>query len=418
MSWVPAASPMISAPVASCSTDMWWRACPGVAIISRDSSSLTATRKPSGATTIRSAGVAVEAPVQGRSRSVDLVGGRHQPRRLGEVPGAALVDDDLGARECGRERAVPPQWSRWMCVKHDPGQIVRPDPELVQLPDQQRRRGFRPRVDDGRPRAVDQIRAGDAAAPPEHGVDQLNSGGDLGHRRLARIALGVWVHMMTDGYGPGKQPAALPPRWSTTVTGSVWESGRAAAAGIRALGARVAGGLRCVGVPTSRASDALGREVGIRIARMRGPVDIALDGADVVTPEGLAIKGGGGALVRERIVDGSAGRFVVLVDGPKVSPSLDAWGALPVAAVPFAADYVALALADLSPTRRPGRSDDGLAIIDLRIPAGADWERVDARARALNGVVDTGLVRVVPADVLVGAPDGTVRTLPEFVGSG
>jgi ribose 5-phosphate isomerase A len=195
-------------------------------------------------------------------------------------------------------------------------------------------------------------------------------------------------------------------------------TGRAAAAGIRALGARVAGGLRCVGVPTSRASDALGREVGIRIARMRGPVDIALDGADVVTPAGLAVKGGGGALVRERIVDGSAGRFMVLVDGPKVSASLDAWGVLPVAAVPFAADYVALALADLSPARRPGRSDDGLAIIDLKIPAGADWERLDARVRALAGVVDTGLVRVVPEDVLVGAPDGTVSTLPEFVGSG
>jgi len=192
-------------------------------------------------------------------------------------------------------------------------------------------------------------------------------------------------------------------------------TGRAAAAGIRALGVRVAGGLRCVGVPTSRASAALGREVGIPIARMRVPVAIALDGADLVTPDGLAIKGGGGALVRERIVDGSAGRFVVLVDAPKVATSLDAWGVLPVAAVPFAAEYVALALAELSPARRPGRSDDGLAIIDLRIPAGADWVDVDAHVRRVAGIVDTGLVRVIPDDVLVGAPDGAVRTLPEFL---
>ena len=192
-------------------------------------------------------------------------------------------------------------------------------------------------------------------------------------------------------------------------------TGRAAAAGIRALGVRVAGGLRCVGVPTSRASAALGREVGIPIARMRVPVAIALDGADLVTPEGLAIKGGGGALVRERIVDGSAGRFVVLVDAPKVATSLDAWGVLPVAAVPFAAEYVALALAELSPARRPGRSDDGLAIIDLTIPAGADWEVLDARIRGVAGIVDTGLVRVVPDDVLVGTPPSGVRTLPEFL---
>jgi ribose 5-phosphate isomerase A len=190
-------------------------------------------------------------------------------------------------------------------------------------------------------------------------------------------------------------------------------TGRAAAAGIRALGVRVAAGLRCVGVPTSRASTALGRELGIPIARMRGPVDIAFDGADLVTPDGLTIKGAGGALVRERIVDGSAGRFLVLVDGPKVAASLDVWGVLPLAAVPFAAEHVALALADLSPTRRPGRSDDGLAIIDLKIPAGADWERIDARIRGVAGVVDTGLFRVAPGDVLVGAPDGTVRTLTE-----
>jgi ribose 5-phosphate isomerase A len=195
-------------------------------------------------------------------------------------------------------------------------------------------------------------------------------------------------------------------------------TGRAAAAGIRALGARVADGLRCVGVPTSRASHALGRELGIPLARMRGPVDIAFDGADLVTPVGLTVKGAGGALVRERIVDGSAARFLVLVDAPKIGMSLDSWGVLPVATVPFAAEHVALALSDLSPTRRPGRSDDGLAIIDLTVPAGADWERLDARIRAVAGIVDTGLFRVEPWDVLVGAPDGSVRTLSEFLPAG
>ena len=88
---------------------------------------------------------------------------------------------------------------------------------------------------------------------------------------------------------------------------------------------------------------------------------------------------------------------------------------LPIAVVPFAAEHVALALADLSPVRRPGRSDDGLAIIDLTIPAGADWEERRRPYPPDRGIVDTGLVRVVPDDVLVGAPDGTVRTLPEFL---
>ncbi len=190
-------------------------------------------------------------------------------------------------------------------------------------------------------------------------------------------------------------------------------TGRAAAAGIRALGRRVADGLQCVGVPTSRASHSLARELGIPLARMRGPVDIAFDGADLVIPSGLTIKGAGGALVRERIVDGSAGRFLVLVDAPKIAATLDAWGVLPIAVVPFAVQHVAVALADLAPVRRPGRSDDDLAIIDLTVPAGTDWEDLDARARAVHGVVDTGLFRVRPDDVFIGAPDGSVRTLAE-----
>jgi ribose 5-phosphate isomerase A len=191
-------------------------------------------------------------------------------------------------------------------------------------------------------------------------------------------------------------------------------TGRAAAAGIRALADRVADGLRCVGVPTSKASRALGRELGLRVAGMREPVDIAFDGADLVTPGGLIIKGAGGAIVRERVVDASAGRFLVLVDAPKVADSLDAWGILPIAVIPFAADHVAFALAELRPTRRAGRSDDNLVVMDLAIPAGSDWTELDGRIRGVPGVVDTGLFRVDPDDVLVGTPDGGVRPLGEF----
>jgi len=184
-------------------------------------------------------------------------------------------------------------------------------------------------------------------------------------------------------------------------------TGRAAAAGIRALGERVAAGLRCTGVPTSRASAALARELGIPIQRLRHPLDLAFDGADAVDPGGLLIKGGGGALVRERLVADAAARFLVLVDPPKLVGSLDEWGVLPVAVVPFGAARAAHELADLEPRRRPGRSDDGLAILDLQVPAGSDWERVAARAAAAPGAVDQGLFRVDLSQVLVGRPDGT-----------
>lgn len=183
-------------------------------------------------------------------------------------------------------------------------------------------------------------------------------------------------------------------------------TGRAAAAGIRALGRRVAAGLRCTGVPTSKASAALARELGIPVGRLSGPLDVAFDGADAVDPGGLVIKGAGGALVRERIVAEAAGRFLVLVDRPKVVASLDSWGVLPIAAIPFGAARVAHLLSDLSPVRRPGLSDDGLAIIDLHIPEGSDWAAVADRVAALTGVVDHGLFRVDLADVLVGRTDG------------
>ena len=183
-------------------------------------------------------------------------------------------------------------------------------------------------------------------------------------------------------------------------------TGRAAAAGIRALGRRVAGGLRCTGVPTSRASAALARDLGIPLGRVSGPLDLAFDGADAVDPTGLVVKGAGGAMVRERIVAEAAARFLVLVDGPKMVGSLDEWGVLPVAVVPFGAAAVIGRLADLSPRRRPARSDDGMVLVDVDVPPGGDWTAVAARVGALAGVVDHGFFHVDPADVIVGRPDG------------
>ncbi len=115
-------------------------------------------------------------------------------------------------------------------------------------------------------------------------------------------------------------------------------------------------------------------------------------------------------MVRERVVADAAARFFVLVDAPKMVASLDVWGVLPIAVVPFAAARVGAEMSELSPVQRNGRSDDGLALIDLTVPPGISWRDLADRVRTIPGVVDHGLFEVPLADVLVGAPDGTVTS--------
>ena len=184
-------------------------------------------------------------------------------------------------------------------------------------------------------------------------------------------------------------------------------TGRAAAAGIRALAARVAAGLRVTAVATSQASAELARELGIPLQDMSGALDIAFDGADAVDPAGLVVKGAGGAHVRERVVADAAGRFLVLVDGPKLVDSLDEWGVLPLAVAPFAAVRVMEQLAAHRPTLRDARSDDGMALVDLHPATGADWPAVAGEARARAGGLHPGLFHAARAAVIVGAPDCT-----------
>ncbi len=140
------------------------------------------------------------------------------------------------------------------------------------------------------------------------------------------------------------------------------------------------------------------------------PLDLAFDGADAIDPSGLCVKGAGGAMVRERVVAESAARFIVLVDPPKIVVSLDEWGLLPIAVVPFAATRVVAQLAHLAPVTRDTRSDDGMVLVDLTVPPGADWQLVADRVRALPGVLDHGLFQLMLDDVLIGHGDGSVTT--------
>lgn len=198
-------------------------------------------------------------------------------------------------------------------------------------------------------------------------------------------------------------------------------TGRTMEAVLRALARRVRDeGLAFAGVPTSEATSARARALGLLIAAADAPCDLAIDGADQIERGTLRlIKGGGGALLREKIVAESAGRFVVVADAGKLVDRLGIGFPLPVEIVPFGHEATARRIAGLdgAPVLRmragaPFRSDNGNLILDcpgfapIRDPF--TLERV---LRGVAGVVCTGLFLLPVERALVGHEDGRVEEL-------
>jgi len=201
-------------------------------------------------------------------------------------------------------------------------------------------------------------------------------------------------------------------------------TGHGAVAFLARLADRVRSGLRVVGVPTSEATAAEARSLGIPLGALDENEELALtvDGADEVAPNLDLVKGFGGALVRERIVAAASRRQVILVGHDKLVDRLATHGRIPIEVVPFACRLVLrrVRALGLDPVVRlaDGRrfiSDNG----NLTIDCGLATPLADARAarvleadlRAIPGVVDTGLFLGTAERVLVGYPDGHVDVL-------
>jgi ribose 5-phosphate isomerase A len=140
---------------------------------------------------------------------------------------------------------------------------------------------------------------------------------------------------------------------------------------------------------------------------------VYIDGADEVTKSGAMIKGGGGALTREKIVAAVSRRFVCIVDASKLVPVLGAFP-LPVEVIPMARAHVAREIGRLGgePRLRAGFvTDNGNVVLDVAGLSIADPVGVEARLNNIVGVVTNGLFARRGADVvLLGTPEG-VRTL-------
>ena len=167
-----------------------------------------------------------------------------------------------------------------------------------------------------------------------------------------------------------------------------------------AIAARGVGGIRCVA--TSVATEEQARGLGIPVEEFSSlqRLDIAIDGADEVAPDGWLIKGGGGAHLREKIVAAAAARFVVIADSSKPVEALR--GPVPLELFSFGLSSTLARLGAEVELRDVPPSPDGGAIADYRGPIG-DPAELAARLEADPGVAAHGLFPPdMVAEVLVG----------------
>lgn len=186
-----------------------------------------------------------------------------------------------------------------------------------------------------------------------------------------------------------------------------------------------AGSLRdIVGVPTSRATADYAQQVGIPLAELDQVVhlDLAIDGADEVDPQLNLIKGLGGALLWEKIVESAAAQFVVVVDESKLVRRLGTRAPVPVEVVPFGwrallpRFQAAGADPELRTTAegRPFATDGGHYIVDCSFADGIDDAATTASLlRAPAGVVETGLFIDMATAVVVAGSTVSVLTRAE-----
>jgi ribose 5-phosphate isomerase A len=193
---------------------------------------------------------------------------------------------------------------------------------------------------------------------------------------------------------------------------------------IAELGRRVREeGLKFTGVPTSFQSRLLCQQNRIPVKNLQDctELDLAIDGADEVDDAFNAIKGGGGAQTREKIVAAMAKRFVIIVDQSKLVTELGSGFPVPIEIVPDALSFVTDVVVKLGgePQLRMGLRKDGPVVtdnsqflLDVRFKPGADMRMVDRILHQTPGVVETGLFFDLASTVLVGITDPLhVKTL-------
>jgi ribose 5-phosphate isomerase A len=192
---------------------------------------------------------------------------------------------------------------------------------------------------------------------------------------------------------------------------------------VRALGAR---GLRITCVSTSTTTAELAASLGMTLAELgeTKAIDLTVDGADEIGPGLALIKGGGGALLREKLVWEASKRCVVIADAAKSVPALGAFP-LPIEVVAFGHKTTALRICDvlaefeiaMMPRLRtrdgaPVRTDNGNLIYDAACGRIEEPAALAAALKSVTGVVEHGLFLDLADQALIGGPAGVTTLEP------
>lgn len=198
-------------------------------------------------------------------------------------------------------------------------------------------------------------------------------------------------------------------------------SGRAVFALIRLIGEHFGSQAELTAVVASTEAACLAKKVGIKLIELGAGVrlDVAFDGADEVDSELRMIKGGGAALLREKLVMAAADKVVIFAEARKMSNYLGSTYRLPVEIVAFAWSQTQERVAQIidnpalrtDPEGSPFVTDNGNYLLDGSIAEGTDLEAVASRLKQCLGVVEHGLFLHEANEIILGEPDGSTITL-------
>lgn len=201
-------------------------------------------------------------------------------------------------------------------------------------------------------------------------------------------------------------------------------SGTTASLAVSEIGRRVREGLRIIGISTSEQTAELARNLGIDLSTLakHDRIDVTIDGADEVEIGTLhLIKGGGGNLLREKIVAASSAKLVIVADESKLVHRLGSKAKLPVEVVPFGWQATAnrLRRSGTDPVLRQSadgeifRTDGGHYILDCFDGPIADPFALQAQLDGAIGVVEHGLFLGLASEAFIGGPEGVASLFPK-----